>query len=151
MPRPPARIAVALAVLAVAVLAARAGTARPSGPPPGTFAGCPHRVRPLPTSLAGLPRAVIAFVHSRFLRIEPHHGDVTGARVVTVFRVSKWLPSGWIKSECGLNVWRRSAGVDVYFPKLDKPHNPVGHCNACASLVFIASLTSGGWTIWGDY
>jgi hypothetical protein len=65
--------------------------------------------------------------------------------------VRHWLPSGWIKRECGPTVWRNSVAVDVYFPRLDKPHNPVGHCNACAHVTFLAALTRGGWTVWGDY
>jgi hypothetical protein len=49
-------------------------------------------------------------------------------------------------------LWRNSVAVDVYFPRMDKPHNPIGHCNACAHLTFLAALTRGGGrTIWGDY
>ena len=68
-----------------------------------------------------------------------------------VLLVRRWLPSDWIKQECGLTVWRRSVAVAVYFPRLDKPHNPIGHCNACAVLTFIAARTLGGWTVWARY
>jgi hypothetical protein len=64
--------------------------------------------------------------------------------------VRQWLPSGWIKQECGLTVWRRSIAVAVYFPRLEKPHNPIGDCNACAVLTFIAART-GDWTVWARY
>jgi hypothetical protein len=77
--------------------------------------------------------------------------QLVGARVRLVILVRDWGPSGWIKSECGRKVWRNSVAVDVYFPRLDKPHNPVGHCNACAHLTFLAARTPGGWSVWGRY
>lgn len=62
-----------------------------------------------------------------------------------------WLPSGWIKSECGATVWERSLAVAVYLPALDLPHNPVGRCGDCDHLTFIASRVRDGWTVWGVY
>jgi hypothetical protein len=61
------------------------------------------------------------------------------------------VPSGWIKSECGLAVWQRSLAVSVYFPAMDPPHNPIGHRDDCAHIIFLASKTILGWTDWGNY
>jgi hypothetical protein len=137
----------------VAAAAAGAGTA---APPPGTFAGCPRDTRPLPAGplvsyAPQLRRAVLEFVHTQFLKLSAHPPDVRGARVVQILLVTRWRPSGWIKTECGATVWRRSVAAVVYFPKLDKPHNPIGHCNDCAHITFLAVRTEGGWTVWGDY
>jgi hypothetical protein len=44
-----------------------------------------------------------------------------------------------------------AVAVAVYFPRLDKPHDPIGHCNACAVLTFIAARTTGDWTVWARY
>jgi hypothetical protein len=95
---------------------------------------------------------VLQFVRTSFSKVaQTPPSNLVGARVRFVIRVRNWLPSGWIKSECGLRVWRDSVAVDVYFPRLDPPHNPVGHCNACAHVTFLAARTSGGWTVWGRY
>lgn len=135
-----------------------APTARSSAgsPPAGTFSGCPRDTRPLPGPLAGfeksLESAVLQFVRTSLPKLGTTPGrQFIGARVRFVILVRNWGPSGWIRRECGANVWRNSVAVDVYFPRLDKPHNPVGHCNACAHLTLLAALTRGGWTIWGDY
>ena len=89
--------------------------------------------------------AVLQFVRTSFRKFaETRPNELAGARVRFMIFVRDWLPSGWIKSECGVAVWRNSVAVDVYFPRLDKPHNPVGHCNACAHLTFLAALTRGG-------
>ena len=76
--------------------------------------------------------------------------EFVGARITNVFRVRAWLPSGWIKTECGTLVWRNSVAATVYFPRMDKPHNPVGRSNDCARVSLIAALTRGGWTVWGS-
>ena len=68
-----------------------------------------------------------------------------------VLPVRNWLPSGWVEAECGHRVWERSLTVLVYFPRLDKPHNPIGHCNACAQLTFLLARTASGWSVWGRY
>ena len=152
----------ALRLLAACVLAAALVTAgRTSaqaaslGVPAGTFSGCPHDARPLPGPLASyvsaVRRDVLAFVHTSFTHIARTPRKLIGARITSVFLVRHWLPSGWIKSECGLKIWQRSVGADVYFSKMDLPHNPIVHCSACDRIIFLASLTRGGWTIWGDY
>lgn len=124
--------------------------------PPGTFSGCPRDTRPLPRRLAGSERAVrIAveqFVRTSLWKVTTTPAsELVGARVGDVVRVSDWLPSGWVRSECGRAVWRNSVAVGVYFPRLDKPHNPIGHCNACDRVTLLAARTTGGWTVWGAY
>jgi hypothetical protein len=147
-----ASIAITL-VAAVSVMPAFAN----AHPPPGTFSGCPRDALALPTRpLDTYQRAVrigaLQFVRTSFLHIWRSPRQLVGARTTGVFLVSHWRPSGWIKTECGIRVWRRSVGVDVYFPKMDPPHNhPVGRCNDCARITFLASRTLGGWTIWGDH
>ena len=141
-----------LALLAAATAASQAA----AGAPAGTFSGCPRDTRPLSGGIATftrpLSRAVLQFMHGPFLHItKTPASQLVGARVTGMVLVRHWLPSGWIKDECGLTVWRNSVVVDVYYPRLDKPHNPVGHCNSCDQLVFLAARASGGWTIWGDY
>jgi hypothetical protein len=156
------RAALICAVVVVVVVAAALGAttatavASRSGVPPGTFSGCPHDTRPLPgRPLAAyaptVRKAVLQFVRTSFVHLFKTPPKIAGARTTQVFLVTNWLPSGWIKRECGIALWRRSVGVSVYFPAMDPPHNPVGHCNACSHLAFLASRTLGGWTVWGDY
>lgn len=144
------------AVLAVVVASTTTARATPGGVPVGTFAGCPREVRPLPPRLAdyepAVKRTALDFVRTGFRKYaQSPPSALVGARVRQVLLVRHWLPSGWIKAECGLLGWERSVAVLVYFPRLDKPHNPVGHCNACAQLTFLLSRTRGGWTVWGRY
>lgn len=96
-------------------------------------------------------KAVRQFLRTTFVHISHTPAKLVGARTTAVFLVSNWLPSGWIKRECSVRVWRRSVGVSVYFPAMDPAHNPVGHCNDCATVTFLASPTAGGWSVWGDY
>jgi len=151
------RVLVVGLVLLVSVTASSARAQSIAGPPPvGTFSGCPRDTRPLLgplSSFAGpLRMAVLQFVRTSFAKlVHSPSSQLVGARVRSVILVRNWLPSGWIKSECGLRVWQNSVAVDLYFPRLDLPHNPVGHCNACAHLTFLAARTSGGWTVWGRY
>lgn len=151
------RIAACLFVLlALAAVLASAAVSFDRGIPVGTFHGCPRDPRPLPPHLPsyelGVRTAVLRFVRTGFLRFaQTPRPQLVGARVLKVVWVQRWLPSGWIKQECGLTVWRRSVAVAVYFPRLDKPHNPIGHCNACAVLTFIAARTIGDWTVWARY
>ena len=76
---------------------------------------------------------------------------LAGARPTHVLLVRRWLPSGWIKNECGVAVWQRSIAVNVYFPAMDPTHNPIRHCGDCAHIIFLASKTTHGWTVWGNY
>jgi hypothetical protein len=145
-----------VAVVAAVGVACGAALATPSGVPPGTFSGCPRDTRPLPlqplaTYAPAVRSAVLQFVRTSFTHISHTPAKLAGARTTDAFLVTKWVPSGWIKSECSVALWRRSVGVNVYFPAMDPAHNPVGHCNDCAHIVFLAAQTRGGWTVWGDY
>jgi len=142
---------VLLTTLAVGAGAARSTVA---APPSATFSGCPRDTRPFPVAADRFERplraAVLQFVRTSLPKISKTPAkDLLGARIRKVVPVRDWLPSGWIKRECGLTVWRDSVAVDVYFPHLDRPRNPVGHCNACAHLTVLTALTRGGWTVWG--
>jgi len=145
----------AVVVFVLVAAACAAALAAPRGVPAGTFTGCPHDVRPLPGPLPAyapiVAKVVLAFVHTSFAHMSRTPKRLGGARTTAIFLVRRWLPSGWIKSECGLAVWRRSVAVLVYFPAIDLPHNPVGRCNDCDHIAFIASRTLGRWTVWGDY
>ena len=144
-----------LAVAALAIPVCAAAAAAPQSVPPGTFNGCPHHVLPLPgaaASYAPKVRAVVLqFVATTFARRSNKPKQLIGARTTGVQFVRHWLPSGWIKSECGTAVWQRSIAVFVYFPAMDLPHNPIGHCNDCDHITFITSHTRTGWTVWGLY
>jgi hypothetical protein len=76
---------------------------------------------------------------------------IAGARARRVLLVRNWLPSGWVKHECGLAVWQRSVVVAVYYPAMDPPRNPIGHCDACATIEFLVSRTRRGWLVWGEF
>lgn len=147
---------VCASVVTAILLAASVTPASASTHPAGTFSGCPRDVQPLParplrTYERAVRIAVLQFVRTEFVHISGTPDKLVGARTTGTFLVTHWLPSGWIKSECGIRLWRRSVGVNVYFPRMDLPHNPVGHCNDCASITFLASRTLGGWTVWGDH
>lgn len=146
-----------LAALAALAVIGSSVAAQPSAarPPVGTFSGCPRDIRTLPRLTppvkAALSSAVFQFLRVEFPKITgASAAQYAGGRVTMIIPVRHWLPSGWIKRECGIDVWRNSVAVAVYFPRLDKPHNPVGYCNDCAHLTFLAARTLGGWTIWGD-
>jgi hypothetical protein len=82
-----------------------------------------------------LPKPALAYVTvsrrvtMQFVREHPLGMKTAGAKMNGVLLVRHWLPSGWVKSECGLRVWERSVIVGVYYPAMDPPHNPIGHCN----------------------
>lgn len=147
------------AVVSCAVFSsvANSGTqVRSGGVPVGMFKGCPRHVHPLPGELAQYKQTVelgaLQFVRTGFLKYaQTPATNLVGARVRRVLPVQAWGPSGWIRDECGLLIWKRSVSVLVYFPRLDKPHNPIGHCNACAQLTFLLARTDRGWAVWGRY
>ena len=144
-----------LAAAAVALSVCAAAAAEPRAVPAGTFNGCPHNVLPLPRSAAAyaptVRPVVLHFIATAFARRSKNPKQLIGARTTGVQLVQQWLPSGWIKNECGKQVWQRSLAVFVYFPAMDLPHNPIGHCNDCDHITFITSRTPTGWTIWGLY
>jgi hypothetical protein len=131
--------------LALSLLASQPAAA---GKPPGTFAGCPQATLALPDAASAYARTARAVV-LRFVRTHPLRMKTAGATAGDVLLVRHWLPSGWIKSECGLRVWERSVVVGVYYPAMDPPHNPIGHCNDCARIRFLISKTASGWLVWG--
>jgi hypothetical protein len=120
--------------------------------PVGTFAGCPLGVEPLLGTVASYASAArstaLSFVHSHASRLKLKDA---GARANRVLRVTGWLPSGWIKTECGSIVWERSLAVGVFFPAMNPAHNPVGPCASCASVTYLISKLRRGWVVWGNY
>lgn len=141
-------VALTLGFLTSGVSGFTATTATPAG----TFGGCPRGTLPLTGTLASYaPEArtrVLSFVRTRASRLKL---KVDGARANRVLRVSAWLPSGWIKSECGLLLWKRSLAVSVFFPAMDSAHNPVGRCADCASITYLIAKLPRGWVVWGNY
>jgi hypothetical protein len=124
--------------------------------PPGTFDGCPSAItalsQPASSYAPVVSREVLRFIRTtRFRLMSSSRARQAGAQVTSVFLVRTWLPSGWVKSECGKLVWRNSVGVTVYFPLLNLPHNPVGRCDACDHVIVLTSNTRRGWTVWGSY
>jgi len=147
-----------LAWLAAAALATSAGgpaSAARQSVPAGTFHGCLHHVLRLPGSAASyaptVRTLVLHFVATTFARRSKTPKQLLGARTTGMQLVRHWLPSGWIKSECGNAVWQRSIAVFVYFPAMDLVHNPIDRCNDCDHITFITSRTPTGWTVWGRY
>jgi hypothetical protein len=140
---------------AVLVLGGPLALAAPGRVPAGTFTGCPRRVaplpRPAPTYAPAARKAVLRFVRNTLSRESRTLKKLVDAETTNVVLVRQWLPSGWIKTECGVGVWERSIAVGVYFPALDLPHNPVGRCGDCDHITFLLSRTPGGWSVWGDY
>lgn len=124
------------------------------GKPVGTFNGCPAGLQPLPSKYKTASRhAAIVFLTTTYAtwNKERHWGMMLkGAQVGEPFLVRHWLPSGWIKTECGNEVWRRSVGVSVRFPAMEYP-NPKGPCNACAHVTLLLGETRHGWMTWGNY
>src|SRR4051812_27113182 len=107
-----------LAGLAVALSAAALAATAHAGHPAGTFAGCPTGLKPIPADYASTARRLalqFALTHPRGMRLK-------GAHATQAIRVSHWLPSGWIRSACGLAVWRRSVAVNVTFPAMEYPN-----------------------------
>ena len=86
-----------------------------------------------------------------FIRRHPLGMKLAGARANGVLLVRHWLPSGWVKTECGLRVWQRSLVVGVYYPAMDPPQNPIGHCGDCARIRFLIAKTARGWLVWGRF
>ena len=126
----------------------------PTGKPDGTFNGCPARLRPLPKTFQPTARHAatifLATTYAKWNR-EKHWGiKLADAQVGQPFLVRHWLPSGWIKTECGTRVWERSVGVSVRFPAMEYP-NPKGPCNACAHVTLLLGRTQHGWVTWGNY
>ena len=150
-------VACCAAIFAAVLITCAAAFAGTRGKPVGTFNGCPAGLRVLPTNPAGwrpaARQAASIFLKTTFARWnkQRHWGiRLAGAYVGEPFLVRHWLPSGWIKSECGLAVWQRSVWVNVTFPAMEYP-NPKGPCNSCAQEVLLLGDTRHGWITWGSY
>jgi hypothetical protein len=141
--------------LLLLIVACANATAAPQRVPSGTFDGCPRHILAIPGSAASyaptVRTVVLRFVSTTFARRSKTPKQLINARATGVQLVRDWLPSGWIKRECGRVVWQRSLAVFVYFPAMDLPHNPIGHCNDCDHIAFMTSRTPTGWTVWGVY
>lgn len=122
--------------------------------PAGTYNGCPIGLVPVPAAYRTEGRrAAATFLHTTYARWDRlHHWGVrpAGAQIGSPILVRHWLPSGWVKEECGQTVWLRSVAVGIRFPAMEYP-NPIGPCNACAHIVLLLGRTRRGWIIWGNY
>jgi hypothetical protein len=122
--------------------------------PVRTFNGCPRGLEALPANWQPQARIeareFLTTTYATWNR-ERHWGlRLAGAQEGTPFLVRHWLPSGWIKSECGRIVWARSVGVTFVFPAMEYP-NPKGPCNACAHVTLLLGKTPTRWVTWGNY
>jgi hypothetical protein len=125
-----------------------------AGKPSGTFDGCPTglRVPGSGWSTAARQEAAVFLgtTYARWNRQRHRKIRLAGAQVGKPLLVRHWLPSRWVKTECGLTVWRLSVVVPVVFPAMEYP-NPSGPCNACARTVWLLGKTDHGWLVWGNY
>jgi hypothetical protein len=152
------RLWAALLVLVVAIsIAAGSATASPTGRPAGTFHGCPSGLTALPTSAAvwrsEARRAGLHFLRTTYARWNRQHHwglRLRGATAGTPLLAGRWLPSGWIKSECGVTTRQRSVVVPIGLPAMEHP-NPIGPCADCAHVTLLLGLTRSGWIAWGEY
>jgi hypothetical protein len=151
------RVTVVVGIALAASVCGAAATAIASGKPAGTFNGCPTGVLP-PASNAveyapTARRLALRFLRTNYARMNRSHHwglKLAGATAGQVLLVRHWLPSGWIKRECGLEVWQRSVVVPIGLPAMEYP-NPKGPCNSCARIAFLLAHTTGGWIVWGQY
>ena len=148
---------IALVVIGVLVGSMAAGTALASAAKPvGTFHGCPRGLVRLSSNSSWRPearRAALHFFRTTYARWNREHHwrlRLRGATAGRPLLASRWLPSGWIKTECGSTTRERSVVVPIGLPAMRYP-NPVGPCNDCASVTLLLGLTRHGWTAWGQY
>jgi hypothetical protein len=141
---------VVLALVAVAVLAgaAQAGAgARPA------FGTCPRGPEPLSEVDVIVARAVVLrFATSEFAAMSRRRGATLltrGAYVSRALRAPRWAKGGFVRSRCGVTVWRRTVVVGVVFPAMYRSDRTApGPCNDCAGAEFLASRTTSGWLVW---
>ena len=150
----PGRAVFSLAIVVVAAMACSVALGATGGKPVGTFDGCPSALQPVPTAYKTTARhAATIFLTTTYAKWDRERRwgiRLAGAEVGQPFLVRHWLPSGWIKSECGTNVWQRSVGVHVTFPAMEYP-NPKGPCNDCSHVTLLLGKTHHGWATWGNY
>lgn len=153
MPRWPALLALLVAIF----VATGAATTSAAGRPAGTFHGCPDGLVALPAS-ASLWRAQARQAGLHFLRTTYARWDrqrhwrlrLRGATAGRPFLASRWLPSGWIKTECGSTTRGRAVVLPIDLPAMRYP-NPVAPCGDCAGVRLLLGLTRHGWMAWGQY
>jgi len=145
---------VCLAGGVVATITCAAALAATPQNPVGPFSGCPGGLQPLSTTYKAAARhEAIVFLATTYAKWNTQRRwgmRLAGTQVGEPFLVLRWLPSGWIKTECGNDVWRRSVAVRIRFPAMEYP-NPKGPCNACAQLTLLLGKTHQGWVTWGNY
>jgi hypothetical protein len=134
----------------IGLLASAAASGRDDGNPTGTFRGCPVGLEPLPTDATrwqpGARAAAHVFLTTTFARWNRQRHwrmKLAGAQERMLLPVRKWIPSGWVKRECGRTVWDRSVMVDFDLPAM-------GPCESCAHVVFLLGKTRRGWITWGE-
>ena len=146
--------AAALLVIAAVIVGSEAVARATGGKPVGTFSGCPRGLQALPlTWRHEAATGAMTFLTTTYAtwNRERHWGlRMAGAQEGAPFLVRRWLPSGWIKSECGQTVWARSVGVTFVFPAMEYPY-PKGPCNACAHVTLLLGKTRNAWVTWGNY
>jgi hypothetical protein len=122
--------------------------------PVGTFNGCPAGLLPLRTTQKSAARHAasifLATTYAQWNKERRWGMRLAGAQVGEPVLVRQWPSSGWIKTECGGEVWQRSFGVSVRFPAMEYP-NPKGPCNDCAHVRLLLGKTRHGWVTWGNY
>jgi hypothetical protein len=145
---------IGLFAIAATIAGSVAAAGAAGGKSVGTFNGCPRGLKALPVTWRVQARAeareFLTTTYAAWNR-ERHWGlRLAGAQEGAPFLVRHWLPSGWIKSECGQTVWARSVGVTFVFPAMEYP-NPKGPCNACAHVTLLLGKTPTRWVTWGNY
>jgi hypothetical protein len=121
------------------------GSVRIHAPAPGQRWGlCPREALALaPRQLAVARRAVLLGVPSLYRRL--YRGtpriDTRGARARAGLARGGWPRHRDALQSCGRRVWRRTAVVDVVFPR-------VTFSASLSQASFYVSRVRGGWVIW---
>jgi hypothetical protein len=149
-------VATVLAAVTTFVSMSGAAVATQAAKPYGTFNGCPVGLLPLPSArtsyVAPARRVALRFLKTTFASMNRRHHwhlKLADANVRSVVPVPHWLPSGWIRSECGARVWQRSLAVGIWFPAMDYA-NPKGSCADCDHVTLLLGRTDRGWVVWGQ-
>lgn len=109
-------------------------------PPPRTFGPCPKGTLPLTrTDLPDASRAVLRFVRDVYSEMVPAF-DYTGARVTRAALAAGNTLGYAARVRCSLVVQRRTAVVEVRFPRVAPSDR--------AARAFYASRTRAGWLVW---
>jgi hypothetical protein len=120
------------------------GSLRVYAPAPGQRWGfCPRRALALePRHLAAARRAVLAALPKLYRRYRgTPRLDIRGARARAGLARSGWPRNRDALETCGRRVWRRTAVVDVVFPR-------VTFSASLSQASFYVSRVRGGWVVW---